>query len=663
MSVTSTQLILETVVQGTEKAVQQVRSINTTLTNVSNSMVSFGKNATLFLTAPIVAAGSHMVKAASDAAETQNKFESVFGALSKEAGSFAESLGSAVNRNLTDIKDGLSSFQAFSIGMGYTGQEALKVSEKLQALSLDFASFYNLSDDEALQRFISAMSGSSEVLDRFGVNIKQSALDMELQSLGLAKSTAKATELEKAQARLSIITKTLTKQGVVGDAIKTSESYANQLKGLQADVKTVSETLGNLLIPKARELIGVVRSLAERFMSLPTGVQEVILSVAAAAAALGPLSIGLGSVLKLVILLVSPLGLFAAALLGIGSALVYVYQESEVFRQIVDTAFTTVRDLIGNSLNVIRDGLYEWSGIVVAIFRNIAAKVAPVMEYLTNFIKSVWTELKGVLAAIFQVIFAPLEAALTAVSGVVKTVLQILAGDFDGAFQTMSQTGKGVMNSLLNFFSGIWELIKNVFKIAITYVVTLFGGMWSSMAESVSSLGATVLAAVSSIWQQITDGFNDLVDQAFQWGVNLVTGFVDGIMSIPGKVAEAASSVASTVKSYLGFSSPTEKGPGSNSDEWAPNFVAMFADGLKAGAGELANALSPMAGMIQGATTGSTMSLGLARAGPIESTGLSSRPTRTVNVVVHVDTFVGKEAFSRELLDTFAKDIKKTLAF
>lgn len=62
---------------------------------------------------------------------------------------------------------------------------------------------------------------------------------------------------------------------------------------------------------------------------------------------------------------------------------------------------------------------------------------------------------------------------------------------------------------------------------------------------------------------------------------------VDGIKSMAGGVKDAVTGVASSIKSFLGFGSPTKEGPGSNADTWAPNLINMLKDGIKAGIPEM----------------------------------------------------------------------------
>lgn len=89
-----------------------------------------------------------------------------------------------------------------------------------------------------------------------------------------------------------------------------------------------------------------------------------------------------------------------------------------------------------------------------------------------------------------------------------------------------------------------------------------------------------------------------MASSAVQWGRNLISSFAKGIASAAGKVIAKAKEVAATVKSYLGFSSPTEKGPGSTSDHWAPNLMNMFSSGIQAGIPKLRMAVTEAATVV-----------------------------------------------------------------
>lgn len=217
--------------------------------------------ASLFRTGALI--GTPLLLAAKQAASAQeelSRFDAVFGDLSGSAGQFAEELADSIGRSPVQIKKALASFQSMFKGLKFGEGRAKDLSEEMQSLALDFASFNNLSDKEALERFISGLSGSSEVFDRFGINTKAAAINEQLLAMGIEKTTANATEQEKVLARIQIIRDSMQRQGAIGDAFRTKDSAVNQVKALQAAIETLSVTIGNELLPA---LVPAVNQLTE----------------------------------------------------------------------------------------------------------------------------------------------------------------------------------------------------------------------------------------------------------------------------------------------------------------------------------------------------------------------------------------------------------------
>lgn len=202
-------------------------------------------------------------KAAGDAQETISRFNAVFRDQSEGAREFASILANDIGRSETDILNALSSYQAFFVGLGKGSKESAKLSKELTSLALDFASFNNVSDEDAQSRFLAALSGSSEVFDKYGINIKSAALEQEFLSQGIAETTATASEQQKVMARLAIITESMGAQGALGDAIRTSDSFNNSMKRLNAEVKTLKESIGAGVIDSFSSLVSIFSTAAK----------------------------------------------------------------------------------------------------------------------------------------------------------------------------------------------------------------------------------------------------------------------------------------------------------------------------------------------------------------------------------------------------------------
>lgn len=212
------------------------------------------------------------VSDASDANESIAKFTAVYGKEAKTASKFVGELADEIGRSESEIRKALSAYQSIFVGLEFGQTKAAKMSMELEKLTLDFAAFHNISDEEAMTRFVSAMSGSAEVLDQFGVNIRQAALQDELFRRGIHKSVTQATEAEKTMARLNVVMEVMGSQGAIGAAARESQSFANRMKDLKAEVQDLSIAVGNQLMQPALETVKWMKDLTVSSNEAATGV-------------------------------------------------------------------------------------------------------------------------------------------------------------------------------------------------------------------------------------------------------------------------------------------------------------------------------------------------------------------------------------------------------
>ena len=296
-----------------DKGLKQANDALDSFKKKAAGLRNIGLGLTAAITAPFLAFAYNSIKAASDAQETENLFRQVFGNITQQGTAFAEQLGDAVGRSTIDIKKGLATFQQFGQGLGMAGEDAFAFSKELQSLSLDFASIQNVSDQEAMQRFISALSGSTEVMDKFGINLKVAALEQAALRQGITKSYDEMSELEKATLRLSVIRDVLGKNGAIGDAVRTSGSFANVMKAFQAQIKDLNIAFGEELLPYATDFLKSITKLIRSFGELSPGVKKAILAFGAFLAIIGPILAIIGQLLLSFAALKA-----AAAFLGVG---------------------------------------------------------------------------------------------------------------------------------------------------------------------------------------------------------------------------------------------------------------------------------------------------------------------------------------------------------
>jgi len=230
---------------------------------------TIGAFSTAFVGQQIFQLGKQFADAAGEMETVERSFARSFAGIADSAENELKKLSSTLGRNETALKKGAISFNAFFRGLGFVSKEAANMSVKMQTLSLDLASFFGIADSNAQKRFLAALAGSPEVLDQFGINLKQSALQLELYRMGLKSTVQNTSEVIKTQGRLNIIMRAMTDSGIMGDAKRGLTTYQGQLVQFNAAWKTFSEDVGKLVIPS---IIKITNKLTNLFNIIKAGV-------------------------------------------------------------------------------------------------------------------------------------------------------------------------------------------------------------------------------------------------------------------------------------------------------------------------------------------------------------------------------------------------------
>lgn len=269
-----------------DKTASGIKSASQRLKEAGDAAAQVGQKMSMAITLPLAGGAAAATYLASNAAETQAKFEQVFGDLTDDMNEWVDAYGNAVGRARTDLKETTATMMSIVKAMGLGGEEGAELSKTIAQLSVDMGAFHNSSDIEAFTALRSAITGEYMPMKRFGVVISEAKVEQELLNMGIQGGTKAATDAEKAQARMNIIMRATT--DVQGAAAREAGGFANQMKALEADAKELAESIGADLLPAAQRGIEIVRRLIAGFRNLDSGTRGVIIAVGGLVAAIGP---------------------------------------------------------------------------------------------------------------------------------------------------------------------------------------------------------------------------------------------------------------------------------------------------------------------------------------------------------------------------------------
>lgn len=275
----------------------------------------------------IIGSLAAQISKASDAEETFSKFGTVFEGAFGQASIAAENL--AANYGLSELKskDLLAATGDLLTGMGANSAQALDLSEKTQQLAVDLASFTNFSGgaEGASRALTKAMLGERESLKSLGIVVSEAMIKQKLMEKGQQNLTGQALMQAKAYATLEIATD--QSKNAIGDFARTSGSFANQQRVLQARLEDLRVEIGTQLLPiatkivsKFAEIVTKVTDWTKKNPGLTNTIVKITAVVGGLLVTLGPILIilpkimtGFGAIAKLVPALVGGVGALGKA--------------------------------------------------------------------------------------------------------------------------------------------------------------------------------------------------------------------------------------------------------------------------------------------------------------------------------------------------------------
>jgi len=409
--------IRDKVTRNIDKIGKKIRGFGTKIAGLGAGMAGVG--------AAIAAPFAATIKAASDMEEVMNKFNVVFGDSAKEVKAWSDQFAASMGRSKKQVADFMSSSQDLFVPLGFGADAALDLSKQVTGLAVDLASFNNKADADVLNDLHAALTGSGEVMKKYGVVLSEAAVKAELLNQAIDPKTA--TNQQKAQARFNIILRGTT--AAQGDALRSAGSFANRMKALKARVEDTQVSIGTALLPTIRDFVGkvvqIVAKIAE-WTSKNAGIIRTVAGIAAAITASGAALFGIGATIALVGkgismaaavigALLSPIGLVAAALGGLTAAWLTMTNHGRAtvgsllkwFKQLKDYAVET------------------WQGIAAALKAGdlkLAAKIAWIELKLVwqrgvNAISKMWFVFKEGLLSVFDGVVTWIRTNWTKMTG------------------------------------------------------------------------------------------------------------------------------------------------------------------------------------------------------------------------------------------------------
>lgn len=285
-------------------------------------------------------------------------------------------------------------------------------------------------------------------------------------------------------------------------------------------------------------------------------------------------------------IMTNPFVAVAVGAVALGAALVVLYQRSETFRNIVNTAFNAVKSVAIPVFNVLKTAasavgsalarafqaaqpaIRIFVQVVKTYFRLAAAEfrllvsiaktvfsaigsvvraaatvIGALIKALVTSVKTIWGGLK-ILVSVAKTIFSGIAAAvktyLAVASAAVRAAVRAMKSVWDGISSLASKT-KSVMSSIVSAIKAIISTAGAAAKSVINAVIKAFSGI-TKIVSKVTSAGADAISRIRG-WG------SKFYSAAFEAGKRIVEAIVRAVSELPSKLGSIGAKAAGALKS------------------------------------------------------------------------------------------------------------------
>ena len=239
-----------------------------------------------YFTLPIAAAGVAGVKFASDFEESMNKIDVAFQDSQNIVLDWSKNTSDLYGISSGAALDAAATFGDMATSMGISRDLAAVMSKEIVGLSGDMASFKNIRQDVASNALKGIFTGEGEALKTQGIIMQENTLAAFALAEGYEETYKEMSQAEKVMLRYEYVLDAT--KNAQGDFSRTSDSLANMLRSVQANLKDTAVVFGEELLPIVKPAVKHLLDLVKGFADLDDGTKRIILGLAGTAAAIGP---------------------------------------------------------------------------------------------------------------------------------------------------------------------------------------------------------------------------------------------------------------------------------------------------------------------------------------------------------------------------------------
>jgi hypothetical protein len=221
--------------------------------------------------------GTAIIGMGIDAQEANSLIATSLGAATSGFAASIDEIATATNRSRNEMAQSVSTTIAMTKAMGFGQEQAAAYAVQVAQAGADLGSFFNQADAQVILDINSALAGSSEPMQKYGIDVRETALQNIALTHGLIEQGQAMDRATRATAVMIAIQEQAA--DAMGDAERTSASLANQLRGLRGEVVDAGTEIGSKLLPVATEIVTAFRRILPGLLQIGAGIAAILVNI------------------------------------------------------------------------------------------------------------------------------------------------------------------------------------------------------------------------------------------------------------------------------------------------------------------------------------------------------------------------------------------------
>ena len=231
----------------------------------------------------------------------------------------------------------------------------------------------------------------------------------------------------------------------------------------------------------------------------------------------------------------NPIGIVVIAIAALVGALIYAWNNSETFRNVVMGAWEGIKTAVGVVVDWLSTNVWP---IIQSVWGYISAGAQGLWGILVSVWNGIWSAISGVVEWIAANAWPAIQAAWGYIASGATMLWGVITTVWNAIWSTISGVVEWISTNAGPFISAAWEGIKAGATILWAVISTVWNAIWSVIGGVVTWLTTTAAPYIQAAWDLIVAGAQ------FLWGV--ITTVWNGIWS-------TISAVASWIADQLGI--------------------------------------------------------------------------------------------------------------